>query len=126
MAIILKPENAAQFVFFVRGEKVMLDVDLAKLYGVDSCQLNNCHEPPTTKKINVGAKRQPRYRCSLRKKLMEFAICRVSHSETNLEIHRFLLIRPSALSVFRFPSGRVRSFYVLTLLVSWLLARSLW
>jgi hypothetical protein len=24
MAIILKPENVAQFVFFVRGEKVML------------------------------------------------------------------------------------------------------
>jgi hypothetical protein len=34
MAIILKPENVAQLVFFVRGEKVMLDVDLAKLYGV--------------------------------------------------------------------------------------------
>ena len=34
MAIILKPENVARLVFFVRGEKVMLDADLAQLYGV--------------------------------------------------------------------------------------------
>jgi hypothetical protein len=40
MAIILKPENVAQLVFFVRGEKVMLDVDLAKLYGVATKALN--------------------------------------------------------------------------------------
>jgi len=40
MAIILKPEQVAQFVFFVRGEKVMLDVDLAKLYGVSTKALN--------------------------------------------------------------------------------------
>jgi hypothetical protein len=40
MAIILKPENVAQLVFFVRGEKVMLDVDLAKLYGVTTKALN--------------------------------------------------------------------------------------
>jgi hypothetical protein len=40
MAIILKPENVAKLVFFVRGEKVMLDVDLAKLYGVTTKALN--------------------------------------------------------------------------------------
>ena len=40
MAIILKPENLAQLVFFVRGEKVMLDADLARLYGVTTGNLN--------------------------------------------------------------------------------------
>jgi len=40
MTIVLKPENVAQLVFFVRGEKVMLDVDLAKLYGVTTKALN--------------------------------------------------------------------------------------
>ena len=40
MAIILKPENLARFVFFIRGEKVMLDADLAKLYGVTTKALN--------------------------------------------------------------------------------------
>jgi hypothetical protein len=40
MAITLKPEKVAQFVFFVRGEKVMLDADLAMLYGVEARVLN--------------------------------------------------------------------------------------
>ena len=40
MAIILKPENVAQLVFFVRGEKVLLDADLAMLYGVEARALN--------------------------------------------------------------------------------------
>ena len=40
MAILLKPENVAPLVLFVRGEKVMLDVDLAKLYGVTTKALN--------------------------------------------------------------------------------------
>ena len=40
MAIILKPENVAQFVFFVRGEKAILDADLARLYGVTTGNLN--------------------------------------------------------------------------------------
>ncbi len=40
MAIILKPENLARFVFFIRGEKVMLDSDLAILYGVEARALN--------------------------------------------------------------------------------------
>jgi len=40
MAITLKPENVAQLVFFVRGEKVMLDADLAMLYGVEARALN--------------------------------------------------------------------------------------
>jgi hypothetical protein len=40
MAIILKPENVAQLVFIIRGEKVMLDADLAMLYGVSTKALN--------------------------------------------------------------------------------------
>jgi hypothetical protein len=39
-AVVLKPENIAQFVFLVRGEKVMLDSDLAKLYGIEPRVLN--------------------------------------------------------------------------------------
>ena len=40
MAIILKPENVAQLVLFIRGEKVLLDADLAMLYGVTTKALN--------------------------------------------------------------------------------------
>jgi hypothetical protein len=40
MAITLKPENVAQLVFLIRGEKVMLDADLAALYGVPTKALN--------------------------------------------------------------------------------------
>lgn len=36
----LKPENVAPLVFLVRGEKVMFDADLAKLYGVTTKALN--------------------------------------------------------------------------------------
>ena len=47
-AIVLKPENVAQLVFFIRGEKVMFDADLAMLYGV------------TTKALNQAVKRNAR------------------------------------------------------------------
>jgi hypothetical protein len=40
MSVVLKPENIAQHVFFIRGEKVMLDADLAALYGVTTGNLN--------------------------------------------------------------------------------------
>jgi len=40
VAIILKPENLARFVFFIRSEKVMLDSDLARLYGVEARAFN--------------------------------------------------------------------------------------
>jgi hypothetical protein len=40
MVLALKPENIVQLVFFVRGEKVMFDADLAKLYGVSTKALN--------------------------------------------------------------------------------------
>jgi hypothetical protein len=40
MALALKPENIAQLVFFVRGEKVMFDADLARLHGVSTKALN--------------------------------------------------------------------------------------
>ena len=35
-----KPENLASLIFFVRGEKVLLDADLAALYGVEARALN--------------------------------------------------------------------------------------
>jgi hypothetical protein len=38
--VVLKPENIAQLVFLIRGEKVMLDSDLAMLYGVRPRVLN--------------------------------------------------------------------------------------
>jgi hypothetical protein len=38
--VVLKPENVAQLVFFIRGEKVLLDADLAMLYGVEPRVLN--------------------------------------------------------------------------------------
>ena len=40
MKVVLKPENISQLVFFVRGEKVMFDADLANLYGVSTKALN--------------------------------------------------------------------------------------
>ena len=40
MKLALNPENIAQLVFFVRGEKAMFDADLAKLYGVSTKALN--------------------------------------------------------------------------------------
>jgi hypothetical protein len=40
VARVLKPENVAQLVFFIRGEKVLLDADLAMLYGVEARSLN--------------------------------------------------------------------------------------
>ena len=33
---ILKEENLASLIYFIRGEKVMLDADLAKLYDVET------------------------------------------------------------------------------------------
>ena len=38
--VVPKPENLATLVFLVRGEKVMLDADLALLYGVETGALN--------------------------------------------------------------------------------------
>ncbi|MDP3512810.1 MAG: ORF6N domain-containing protein [Sulfuritalea sp.] len=35
-----KPENLASLIFFIRGEKVLLDTDLAVLYGVEARALN--------------------------------------------------------------------------------------
>src|SRR4051812_7431556 len=38
--VALEPENIAQLVLFIRGEKVILDRDLASLYGVTTKSLN--------------------------------------------------------------------------------------
>ena len=40
MAIVPSASDIAQFVFFIRGERVMIDVDLANLYGVSTKALN--------------------------------------------------------------------------------------
>jgi hypothetical protein len=40
MRVVIKPENIARLVFFIRGEKIMLDADLALLYGVSTKALN--------------------------------------------------------------------------------------
>src|SRR5262249_31372610 len=40
MKLALKPENISRLVFLVRGEKIMFDADLAKLYGVSTKALN--------------------------------------------------------------------------------------
>jgi hypothetical protein len=40
MRVVVKPENIAQLVFFIRGEKIMFDADLAMLYGVTTKALN--------------------------------------------------------------------------------------
>jgi len=46
-----KPENLAKLVFLIRGEKVLIDTDLADLYGVEARVLNqsvarNCNRFP--------------------------------------------------------------------------------
>jgi hypothetical protein len=40
MTTTLKTESIAHLVFFIRGEKVILDADLAMLYGVEARALN--------------------------------------------------------------------------------------
>lgn len=35
-----RPETLAPLIFYVRGEMVLLDSDLAVLYGVEACALN--------------------------------------------------------------------------------------
>src|SRR5438874_13131990 len=46
MAIILKPENVAQLVFLIRGEKVMLDAHLAMVSpfceGIRELEITDC------------------------------------------------------------------------------------
>jgi hypothetical protein len=48
---VLKPENIATLVHMVRGEKIMLDADLAVLYGVTTGALNRA--------VSRNAKRFP-------------------------------------------------------------------
>ena len=45
---IPKPENLAKLVFLVRGEKVLLDADLAGLYDVATKALNQAVKPSET------------------------------------------------------------------------------
>lgn len=39
-SIVPRPENLAPSIIFVRGERVLLDADLAGLYGVEARSLN--------------------------------------------------------------------------------------
>ena len=39
MTTVLKQENIASLIFFIRGEKVMLDSHLALLYSVETKRL---------------------------------------------------------------------------------------
>ena len=78
MAIILKPENVARLVFFVRGEKVMLDADLAMLYGV------------TTKALNQAVKRnQERFPADFMFELTREEILGISQTVTSLQKLKF-------------------------------------
>lgn len=47
--LTVKPENIAHLVQLVRGEKVMLDSDLATLYGVETGALNRAVKRNTTR-----------------------------------------------------------------------------
>jgi ORF6N domain len=40
LSVVPKPENLASIVLFLRGDKVLLDTDLASLYGVETKALN--------------------------------------------------------------------------------------
>jgi len=40
LSVVAKPENLASLVLFLRGDKVLLDTDLASLYGVETKALN--------------------------------------------------------------------------------------
>jgi len=40
LSVVPKPENLASLVLFLRGDKVLLDTDLAALYGVETKALN--------------------------------------------------------------------------------------
>src|SRR5437879_5241235 len=60
MAIILKPENVARLVFFVRGERVMLDADLAPLWCDDgqSQQGGEAQSIPIPRRFHVPTQRE--------------------------------------------------------------------
>lgn len=65
-----EPQNLAQLVLFVRGEKVMLDSDLALLYGVSTGALNrsvkrNSNRFPDDFMFNLTAREWENLRCQI-------------------------------------------------------------
>jgi hypothetical protein len=46
---IIMSENIEQNIFFIRGKRVMIDRDLAELYGVETKQLNRQVKRNTTR-----------------------------------------------------------------------------
>ena len=69
-AIAPKPENVAKLVFLVRGEKVLLDSDLAMLYGVETGALNravkrNIERCPADFMLSMTAKEWENLKCQI-------------------------------------------------------------
>jgi hypothetical protein len=85
-AIVLKPENVAQLVFFIRGEKVMLDADLAMLYGV------------ATRVLLQAFKRN-------RQRFPEDFVFQLSSEEFAVLRSQFVISKPNAIA----PGGNMRS-----------------
>src|SRR5438552_9564009 len=83
MKLALKPENIAQLVFFMRGEKVMFDADLAKLYGVTTKALNQAVSRNQAR--FPGRFRFPLNACRVRQ--LEVTICDlIRRGTTKLEV----------------------------------------
>ena len=62
-----RPENVARLIYLLRGEKVMLDADLAELYGVEARALNqavarNRHRFPADFMFQLSAEEYERIR----------------------------------------------------------------
>lgn len=68
--LVLKPEALAKLVFLIRGEKIMLDTDLAMLYGVETGALNravkrNAERFPSDFMFQLGADEWENLRCQI-------------------------------------------------------------
>jgi hypothetical protein len=68
--LVLKPEALAKLVFLIRGEKIMLDTDLAMLYGVETGALNravkrNADRFPSDFMFQLGADEWENLRCQI-------------------------------------------------------------
>lgn len=66
--ITLREENLAAGIYFVRGEKVMMDFDLAMLYGVETAQLKravrrNIDRFPADFMFELTREHHPNLRC---------------------------------------------------------------
>ena len=53
----LKETNIASYIYFIRGEKVMLDVDLANLYEVETRALKQLIREENKPRPRIGFKK---------------------------------------------------------------------